>query len=62
VQAWQPYLRPGAPMIFDDYGHSDYPGVRDAIDELGLEGEQRGELFIHRHSETIGKQDVLTTT
>ncbi len=61
VQAWRPYLRPGAPMIFDDYAHPDYPGVREAIDALGLEGEQRGELFIHRHSE-IGKQSSPTTT
>lgn len=54
VQAWRPYLRPGAPVLFDDYAHPDYPGVREAIEELGLEGEQRGELFIHRHSDVIG--------
>jgi predicted O-methyltransferase YrrM len=54
VRAWRPYLRPGAPVLFDDYAHPDYPGVRDAIEELGLEGEQRGELFIHRHSGMIG--------
>ncbi len=62
VQAWRPYLRPGAPIIFDDYAHPDYPGVREAVDKLGLEGEQRGELFIHRHSDMIGKQSGLTTT
>lgn len=59
VQAWRPHLRPGAPVIFDDYAHPDYPEVREAIEELGLEGEQRGELFFHRHSDLIGKQDAL---
>ncbi len=54
VQAWQPYLRPGAPILFDDYTHPDYPGVREAIEELGLEGEVRGTLFIHRHANMIG--------
>ena len=49
VRAWQPYLQPGALVMFDDYGHPDYPGVREAIEQLGLDGEQRGELFVHRH-------------
>ncbi|MGD1058498.1 MAG: class I SAM-dependent methyltransferase [Solirubrobacteraceae bacterium] len=50
VQAWRPYLRPGAPILFDDYTHPDYPGVREAIEELGLKGEVRGTLFIHRRT------------
>jgi len=54
VRAWQPYLRSGAPILFDDYTHPDYPGVREAIEELGLEGELRGKLFIHRHTNTVG--------
>jgi hypothetical protein len=54
VQAWQPYLRHGAPILFDDYTHPDYPGVREAIEELGLKGEVRGTLFIHRHANMIG--------
>lgn len=54
VGAWQPYLRPGAPVLFDDYTHPDYPGVREAIEELGLKGELRGTLFVHRHAEMIG--------
>ncbi len=49
VRAWQPYLRPGAQIVFDDYANPDYPGVREAIEELGLEGERRGTLFVHRH-------------
>jgi predicted O-methyltransferase YrrM len=48
VQAWRPVLRSGAPIVFDDYGHPDYPGVAEAVAELGLKGEQRGTLFVHR--------------
>jgi Methyltransferase domain len=54
VQAWQPYLSLGALVLFDDYTHSDYPGVREAIEELGLKGELRGTLFVHRHTSMIG--------
>jgi predicted O-methyltransferase YrrM len=53
VRAWQPHLRPGAPVLFDDYTHPDYPGVREAIEELGLKGEVCGTLFIHRHANSI---------
>ena len=35
-------------MVFDDYGNTDYPGVRDAVRELGLAGEERGSLFVYR--------------
>jgi predicted O-methyltransferase YrrM len=58
VRAWQPYLRSGAPVIFDDYTHPDYPGVREAIEDLGLDGEVRGEFFIHRHTDMIGTEDA----
>lgn len=54
MQAWQPYLRPGAPVLFDDYTHPDYPGVREAVEELGLKGELHGTLFVHRHTNMIG--------
>jgi len=47
VHAWRPVLGPGAVVIFDDYTHPDYPGVREAVDELGLAGERRGTLFVH---------------
>jgi hypothetical protein len=48
VRAWQPHLRPGAAVLFDDYTNPDFPGVQEAIKELGLAGE-RGTLFVHRH-------------
>ena len=47
VLAWRPVLAPGATVAFDDYGHPDFPGVREAIADLGLAGEQRGTMFVH---------------
>jgi hypothetical protein len=48
-------------VLFDDYTNPDYPGVREAIETLGLEGEGRGSLFVHRHvgarTETSGTAD-----
>jgi predicted O-methyltransferase YrrM len=49
VRAWQPHLRPGAPVLFDDYTNPHFPGVQEAVEELGLAGQQRGTLFVHRH-------------
>jgi predicted O-methyltransferase YrrM len=46
VEAWRPALAPGALIVFDDYTHPDYPGVREAVAELGLDGEQRANLFV----------------
>lgn len=48
VQAWRPALAAGAIVAFDDYVHPDYPGVRQAILELDLDGEVVGTLFVHR--------------
>ena len=48
VEAWRPALAPGALVVFDDYDHPDYPGVRQAIDQLGLAGERSGTLFVYR--------------
>jgi predicted O-methyltransferase YrrM len=46
VRVWRPALAPGAVIVFDDYGHPDYPGVREAVQELGLEGRLVGTLFV----------------
>ena len=48
-EAWRPVLRDGALVLFDDFSHPGYPGVHEAVHELGLEGEQLGTLFVHRH-------------
>jgi predicted O-methyltransferase YrrM len=47
LRIWSPTLTPGAVVVFDDYANPDYPGVREAVHELGLTGEQRGTLFVH---------------
>jgi predicted O-methyltransferase YrrM len=47
-RAWRPRLAPGAVVVFDDHGHPDWPGVEQAVSELGLEGELRGSLFVWR--------------
>jgi predicted O-methyltransferase YrrM len=46
VRAWRPVLAPEAVIAFDDYGHPDYPGVREAVQELGLDGRLIGTLFV----------------
>jgi predicted O-methyltransferase YrrM len=46
VQAWQRALAPGALIVFDDYAHPDYPGVREAVADLGLRGEMAGTLYV----------------
>lgn len=47
LHAWQPSLAPGALVVLDDFTHPGYPGVREAVRELGLSGRQRGTLFVH---------------
>ena len=47
VEAWRPVLREGSLMVFDDFTHSDYPGVEEAVKHLELVGEQRRGLFVH---------------
>jgi hypothetical protein len=34
VEAWSPHLAAGATLAFDDYGHPDWPGVAEAVDEM----------------------------
>jgi predicted O-methyltransferase YrrM len=47
-RAWEPAIVPGGVVAFHDYDHPDYPGVRDAVEELGLRGEVRGGVFVWR--------------
>lgn len=44
--AWREALAPGALVVFHDYRHPRYPGVREAILELGLDGRERHGLFV----------------
>lgn len=48
VAAWRPALAPGALVVFDDYGHPDYPGVAQAVDALGAAGSVRASMFLWR--------------
>jgi predicted O-methyltransferase YrrM len=45
-RAWRDALAPGAVVVFHDYGHPDYPGVREAVAELGLAGNKSGGVFV----------------
>jgi hypothetical protein len=47
-EAWRPRLAPRAVVVFDDYGHPDWPGVAEAVADLGIEGDVRGGLFVWR--------------
>jgi hypothetical protein len=38
IVAWAPHLAEGARIAVDDYGHPDWPGVGEAVDELVDEG------------------------
>ena len=45
-RAWCERLAPGALVAFHDFGHREFPGVAEAVEELGLEGEVRGGMFV----------------
>jgi predicted O-methyltransferase YrrM len=48
IAIWRPALAPGALVVFDDYGHPDYPGVAEAVDALGATGSVRATMFLWR--------------
>jgi predicted O-methyltransferase YrrM len=48
IEAWRPVLKPDSIIVFDDYSHEGYPGVKEAVQALGLAGAQHGTLFVHR--------------
>lgn len=47
-RTWEPALRPGGVAGFHDYADDAYPGVTQAVRELGLDGEARGHLYVWR--------------
>jgi predicted O-methyltransferase YrrM len=47
-RAWRTNLMHGAPVVFHDYGNPAYPGVREAVTELRLAGEESYGLFVWR--------------
>jgi predicted O-methyltransferase YrrM len=49
-EAWRPRLAPGAVVVFHDYGNPQYPGVEQAVEQLGLDGTATGGVFVWRAS------------
>jgi predicted O-methyltransferase YrrM len=47
-RAWRAVLASDAVVVFHDYGHPDYPGVRDAVADLDLSGHESGGVFVWR--------------
>ena len=50
-RTWEAALPPGGVVAFHDYDDPDYPGVTEAVRELGLRGEARGHLYVWRKAE-----------
>jgi predicted O-methyltransferase YrrM len=46
VNAWRPRLAPGAMVVLHDYENPAFPGVAEAVRDLGLEGEAQGGCFV----------------
>ena len=56
VRAWQPHLARDALIVLHDYGNPAFPGVAEAVEELGLEGDVRGGCFVSRAGPPRGAQ------
>jgi hypothetical protein len=50
--AWRPRLAPGGLVVFHDYDHPEFPGIAEAIDELGLTGRRQHGMFVWRAPES----------
>lgn len=60
--AWRPVLADDAVVAFHDYGDPAWPGVTEAVKELGLSGEVRGTLFAARVPAPEGTRSSLRET
>jgi predicted O-methyltransferase YrrM len=47
-ELWRALLAPGGIVAFHDRHNPLYPGVDEAIAQLGLDGEDRGDIFVWR--------------
>jgi len=45
-RAWEPRLAPGALVVLHDHGNPAYPGVAEAVIELGLSGREHAGLWL----------------
>ena len=48
VRAWQPRMAAGGLVVLHDYGNPAYPGVAEAVEELGLDGHPRSGMYVWR--------------
>jgi hypothetical protein len=46
LEAWRPRLSPSAVVVLHDYDNPAFPGVREAVEALGLRGEVRRGSFV----------------
>ena len=46
--AWAPAVRPRGLIVFHDWENTRYPGVTEAIRELGLDGRVVRDMFVWR--------------
>jgi predicted O-methyltransferase YrrM len=46
LQAWRPRLADGAVVVLHDYDNPAFPGVRQAVETLGLSGSAQGGSFV----------------
>jgi predicted O-methyltransferase YrrM len=47
-EAWHAAVAPGGAIAFHDWRNESYPGVTEAILELGLPGQAHGDVFVWR--------------
>ena len=47
-EAWRPLLAPGGVVAFHDYGNVKYPGVTQALKDIGLRGDVVRDVFVWR--------------
>ena len=45
-RAWEPRLAPGALVVLHDYGNPAYPGVAEAVQDLGLSGREHAGMWV----------------
>ena len=60
--AWRPALADDAVVAFHDYGDPAWPGIEEAVTELGLRGEAKGTLFAARVPVTNDRGSSLQET
>lgn len=64
LESWAPHLAPGARIAVDDYGHPDWPGVKEAVDALVAEGFLEPLEIFHDHlaaTRLTARQEWATT-